>query len=70
MSNQSQVNEVYSPSYEDEKRIDDTKSITSEERQHEEDTTPEMKLAEKSLLRKLDYIYVMPCVAILNFLQV
>jgi hypothetical protein len=26
--------------------------------------------AEKKLVRKLDFLYVMPCIAILNFLQV
>lgn len=34
-----------------------------------EEMTPELQAAEKSLLFKLDFIYVMPCIAILNFLQ-
>jgi hypothetical protein len=31
--------------------------------------TPELQSAEKSLLFKLDFVYVMPCIAVLNFLQ-
>lgn len=40
-----------------------------EEISNNEENSPELVAAEKSLLWKLDFLYVMPCIAILNFLQ-
>ncbi|KAI9359491.1 major facilitator superfamily domain-containing protein [Pilaira anomala] len=40
-----------------------------EEIPNNEENSPELIAAEKSLLWKLDFLYVMPCIAILNFLQ-
>jgi hypothetical protein len=42
----------------------------SEDSEKANELSPELQAAEKSLLWKLDFLYVMPCVAILNFLQV
>lgn len=55
--------------YQDEKHTDFVHSIDHDV-ETDEEYSPELQAAEKSLLRKLDFIHVMPCVAILNFLQV
>lgn len=54
---------------EDEKHLDDILS-TSNDTEKSNELSPELKAAEKSLIWKLDFLYVMPCVAVLNFLQV
>lgn len=55
-------------SFEEKKEAFDVQTVNSEESAHEE-LSPEMKAAEKSLIWKLDFYYVMPCIAVLNFLQ-
>ncbi|KAI9263868.1 major facilitator superfamily domain-containing protein [Helicostylum pulchrum] len=40
-----------------------------EEASNEDELSPELVAAEKSLVWKLDFLYVMPCIAVLNFLQ-
>ncbi|KAI8984398.1 major facilitator superfamily domain-containing protein [Mycotypha africana] len=52
----------------DEKHLDDVHDVYTDEEKSIE-LSPELKAAERSLIRKLDYMYVMPCIAILNFLQ-
>lgn len=54
----------------DEKHTYEFKSINDIEVSSQEHTPPELVAAEKSLLWKLDFLYVMPCIAVLNFLQV
>lgn len=48
---------------------DDHKEQFATDSEASSEMTPELKSAEKSLLYKLDFLYVMPCIAILNFLQ-
>ncbi|OBZ87200.1 hypothetical protein A0J61_04751 [Choanephora cucurbitarum] len=62
--------------YEEKVVLDDVQTIVYDTQDLEKtavidstEMTPELVAAEKSLLRKLDYLYVMPCIAILNFLQ-
>lgn len=52
----------------EEKHLDDAHTMYSDEEKLNE-LTPELLAAEKKLVWKLDYLYVMPCIAILNFLQ-
>lgn len=52
----------------EEKHLDDAHTMYSDEEKSNE-MTPELVAAEKKLVWKLDYLYVMPCIAILNFLQ-
>ncbi|KAI7906634.1 major facilitator superfamily domain-containing protein [Cokeromyces recurvatus] len=52
----------------DDKHLDDTQTIY-EDKEKANNLSPELIAAEKSLIRKLDFIYVMPCIAVLNFLQ-
>ncbi|GAN07299.1 MFS allantoate transporter protein [Mucor ambiguus] len=52
----------------EEKHLDDAHTVYSDEEKSNE-MTPELVAAEKKLVWKLDYLYVMPCIAILNFLQ-
>lgn len=52
----------------EEKHLDDVHTVYSDEEKSNE-MTPELVAAEKRLVWKLDYLYVMPCIAILNFLQ-
>jgi hypothetical protein len=54
---------------EEEKHYDDILTM-SEDTEKSDELSPELQAAEKSLVWKLDFLYVMPCVAILNFLQV
>lgn len=74
MSNQHQEEQVvYEEKYittqsVEEKHLDDAHTVYSDEEKSNE-MTPELLAAEKSLVWKLDYVYVMPCIAILNFLQ-
>lgn len=74
MSNQHQEEQVvYEEKYittqsVEEKHLDDAHTVYSDEEKSNE-MTPELLAAEKSLVWKLDYLYVMPCIAILNFLQ-
>jgi hypothetical protein len=62
---------IHSYDAEDGKKFYDVQSIidTEDASQNHEENSPELVAAEKSLLWKLDFLYVMPCIAILNFLQ-
>ncbi|KAI7894135.1 major facilitator superfamily domain-containing protein [Mucor mucedo] len=65
MSNEVTDERAYS--FEEKKEAYDVQTVNSEESANE--LTPEFKAAEKSLIWKLDFYYVMPCIAVLNFLQ-
>lgn len=72
MNTKNELSEDISHMYEDEKEADFIHNIDhdGEGLATDDENSPELKAAEKSLLRKLDFIHVMPCIAILNFLQV
>lgn len=69
MTPNNELSEVASSICQDEKHADFIHNIDHDV-ENDEENSPELQAAEKSLLRKLDFIHVMPCVAILNFLQV
>lgn len=68
MSNQNEVTHDRDYSLEEKKEAFDMQTIVSEESAHHEES-PEMLAAEKSLVWKLDFFYIMPCIAVVNFLQ-
>ena len=58
--------------YEDSYIKEDTNTLnnTIDEKHVEADNAIHYTIEERRLVRKLDFLFVMPCVAILNFLQV
>ncbi|KAI9480897.1 MAG: major facilitator superfamily domain-containing protein [Benjaminiella poitrasii] len=65
MSQQAQDEKSF---HSDEKQSYDAPTMYGD-REEANKMSPELQAAEKSLIRKFDFIYVMPCIAILNFLQ-
>lgn len=70
MSHQPELTDERICSSEGKKEVYESSELDhDEEASNDDELSPELVAAEKSLVWKLDFLYVMPCIAVLNFLQ-